>query len=59
MSGRIVCVVWVAALASGCTSGAVERSQRLQVVAMVQYRDEMAAYHEAMRARLLAAKLRE
>jgi hypothetical protein len=45
------------AAAAGCgTPAAVERSQRLQLAAMVQYRDEMAAYHEKVKAQLAAEK---
>ena len=47
----------LAALAAGCgTPPALERSQRLQLAAMVQYRDEMAAYHAKVAAQLAAEK---
>lgn len=43
--------------AAGCgTPPALERSQRLQLAAMVQYRDEMAAYHEKVTAQLAEEK---
>jgi hypothetical protein len=45
---------------AGCTvPAAVERSQRLQLEAVVQYRDEMAAYHEKVKARLAEDKRAE
>jgi hypothetical protein len=53
----VVLAALAAALAAtaGCGApAAVERSQQLQLEAMVQYRDEMAAYHEKAKARLLA-----
>lgn len=64
MSGRMTCgmlAVGLAAMAltGGCAPAAIERSQRLQVAAMVQYRDEMAAYHEKTRSRFLTDKQRE
>jgi len=43
--------------AAGCgVPAALERSQELQRAAMVQYRDEMAAYHEKVTAQLAAEK---
>jgi len=48
------------ALAAGCAGpAAVERSQRLQLAAMTQYRDEMAAYHAKVKAQLAADKRAE
>jgi hypothetical protein len=48
------------ALAAGCGAPAVvERSQRLQLDALVQYRDQMAAYHERVKDQLLAQKTAE
>jgi multidrug efflux pump subunit AcrA (membrane-fusion protein) len=45
---------------AGCTAPvAVERSQRLQLEAMVQYRDEMAAYHDKVKTQLAADKRTE
>lgn len=64
MNGQRACVMLaivltVAVLAGGCVPTAVERSQRLQLAGMVQYRDEMAAYHEKVRTRTVADKQRE
>jgi len=43
--------------AAGCGApAAVEQSQRLQLAAMAQYRDEMAAYHEKVKGQLLSEK---
>ncbi|MBM4018430.1 MAG: hypothetical protein FJ288_08920, partial [Planctomycetes bacterium] len=48
------------ALACGCAApAAVQRSQRLQLDAMVQYQGEMAAYHEKVKTQLAADKRRE
>jgi hypothetical protein len=48
------------ALAAGCGApAAMERSQRLQLDAMVQYRDQMALYHQKVRSQLLAQKTAE
>ena len=58
-SGTLAVGLAAMVLAGGCAPAAIERSQRLQVAAMVQYRDEMVAYHEQMRSRLLADKQRE
>ena len=45
---------------AGCGApAAVQRSQELQLAAMVQYRDEMAAYHEKVKAQLADEKRRE
>ena len=56
----LVAAVLAAVAAAGCGAPpAVERSQQLQLVAMAQYRDEMAAYHEKVRAQLAADKRRE
>jgi hypothetical protein len=42
---------------TGCGApAALERSQQLQLAAMVQYRDEMAAYHEKVTAQLAEEK---
>jgi len=41
---------------SGCAPQALEQCQRLQLAAMRQYRDEMAAYHAKASAQLLAEK---
>jgi hypothetical protein len=41
---------------SGCAPQALEQCQRLQLAAMRQYRDEMAAYHAKASAKLLAEK---
>jgi len=50
----------LAATFAGCGAPAtVERSQRLQLEAMTQYRDEMAAYHAKVREQLLVDKLAE
>lgn len=47
----------VLALAAGCGApAAVQKSQELQLAAMVQYRDEMAAYHEKVKTQLAAEK---
>lgn len=48
------------ATVAGCgTPAALERSQKLQLDAMVQYRDQMASYHEKVKGQLLADKQRE
>jgi hypothetical protein len=48
------------ALAAGCsTPAALARSQTLQMEAMTQYRDAMAAYHEKVKAQMLADKMAE
>jgi transcription initiation factor TFIIIB Brf1 subunit/transcription initiation factor TFIIB len=47
------------AIAGGCAPEAVERSQKLQLAAMIQYRNEMAAYHEQMKTQLEEDKQRE
>jgi len=50
-------VMLTAIAAGGCGApAAVERSQRLQLAAMVQYRDEMAAYHGKVKAQLAGEK---
>jgi len=60
-----MCLVALAALAAvaaatGCAApDAIQRSQRLQLDAMVQYRAEMAAYHEKATARMVADKRHE
>ena len=52
--------VLAAATAAGCGApAAVQRSQELQLAAMVQYRDEMAAYHEKVKVQLADEKRRE
>jgi hypothetical protein len=57
---RSAVITLVALLAAGCGApAAVERSQRLQLEAMVQYRDQMAAYHGKVATQLLADKLAE
>jgi len=44
-------------LAAGCAGPqALEQSQRLQLAAVCQYRDEMATYHEKVKVQLLAEK---
>lgn len=58
-SGRVAAalVVLVATLAAGCGAPAVvERSQQLQLAAMRQYSQEMAAYHEKVKAQLAKEK---
>ena len=55
----IVLAVAVAVLAAGCSPAAVQRSQQLQLAAMVQYRSEMAAYHERVKAQFETDKQRE
>jgi hypothetical protein len=42
--------------AAGCAPEVLQRSQQLQLAAMRQYRDEMAAYHAKASAQLLAEK---
>ncbi len=56
---RCVAVALVAALclaAGGCVPRACVESQRRQLAAWVQYRDEMAAYHGKVRDHLVAEK---
>jgi hypothetical protein len=49
-----------AAVFTGCSApAALERSQRLQLSAMTQYRDEMASYHEKVKTQLETDKRRE
>ena len=49
-----------ASILTGCSApAALERSQHLQLAAMTQYRDEMAAYHAKVKAQLEADKRRE
>jgi len=56
----LAAVAMSALAAAGCgTPDAIQRSQRLQLDAMVQYRGEMAAYHEKVKDRLVADKRRE
>ncbi len=50
------CAAAALALAAGCVSKAALSSQRLQLAAMEQYRDEMDAYHAKVRAHLLEEK---
>jgi hypothetical protein len=58
--GLIAAAGLFALAAAGCgTPDALQRSQRLQLDAMVQYRTEMAAYHEKVKTRLVADKRRE
>jgi hypothetical protein len=56
----LVAALLAGVAAAGCgTPAAIERSQQLQLAAMVQYRDEMAAYHEKVKAQLAADKRHE
>jgi hypothetical protein len=60
MTGRnaaaaVLCAAALA-LAGGCVSKAGLASQRLQLAAMEQYRDEMDAYHGKVRSHLLSEK---
>jgi hypothetical protein len=60
MKISVCAAVALSALAAGCNvPDAIQRSQRLQLDAMVQYRTEMAAYHEKVKTRLVADKRRE
>jgi len=54
--GALVALFSALLLVSGCVPQALERCQRLQLAAMRQYRDEMAAYHVKASAQLLAEK---
>ena len=58
-SVTVVVLAAVAALAGCGTPEALQRSQRLQLEAMVQYRGEMAAYHEKVKVQLAADKRAE
>lgn len=56
--GLWLVVLTAAASAAGCgLPPALERSQQLQLDAMTQYRDEMAAYHDKVKAQFLSEKL--
>ena len=56
----LVLVLGASAILAGCSApAALERSQRLQLSAMTQYRDEMASYHEKVKTQLEADKRRE
>jgi hypothetical protein len=56
----LVLILAASAIPAGCTGpAALERSQSLQLGAMTQYRDEMASYHEKVKAQLEADKRRE
>lgn len=54
--GTVVALVSAFLSVSGCAPQALEQCQRLQLTAMRQYRDEMAAYHAKASAQLLAEK---
>jgi hypothetical protein len=56
MVGWMLVAVAVIGSAGGCAPEALQQSQRLQLAAMRQYRDEMAAYHAKASAQLLAEK---
>jgi len=60
MNRALMCCTLAAAAfpaVAGCGApAALERSQKLQLAAMVQYRHEMAAYHEKVRAQLAEEK---
>jgi hypothetical protein len=56
----LVLMLATSAILAGCSGpAALERSQSLQLSAMTQYRDEMASYHEKVKAQLEADKRRE
>jgi len=56
----LVLVLGTLAIFAGCSApAALERSQSLQLGAMTQYRNEMASYHEKVKAQLEADKRRE
>jgi hypothetical protein len=58
--GLLIVAISGLVLAQGCTApAAMERSQQLQLDAMVQYRDQMALYHQKVRNQLLAQKTAE
>jgi len=54
--GAVVALSSALLSVSGCAPQALEQCQRLQLAAMRQYRDEMAAYHAKASAQLLAEK---
>ena len=54
--GAVVALFSALLSVSGCAPQALEQCQRLQLAAMRQYRDEMAAYHAKASAQLLAEK---
>ncbi|MCX5649672.1 MAG: hypothetical protein NTX40_11360 [Planctomycetota bacterium] len=54
--GAVVALFSALLSVSGCAPQALEQCQRLQLAAMHQYRDEMAAYHAKASAQLLAEK---
>jgi len=57
IAGPLAAVVAALAVSAGCGVPApMERSQHLQLAAMTQYRDEMAAYHEKVKAHLASEK---
>ena len=59
-SSWLTLLLAASAILAGCSApAALERSQRLQLAAMTQYRDEMASYHEKVKAQLEADKRRE
>jgi hypothetical protein len=56
--GLFIITLVAAAACTGCSlPPALERSQQLQLDAMMQYRDEMASSHEKVRAQMLSEKL--
>ena len=55
-AGRMLAAVAAIGAAAGCAPEVLQRSQHLQLAAMRQYRDEMAAYHAKASAQLLAEK---
>ena len=54
--GAVVALFSALLSVSGCAPQVLERCQRLQLAAMRQYRDEMAAYHAKASVQLLAEK---
>lgn len=54
--GAVVALFSALLSVSGCAPQALEQCQRLQLAAMRQYRDEMAAYHAKASVQLLAEK---
>jgi hypothetical protein len=59
-SWMLMIVIAGLAAAQGCSAPpALERSQQLQLDAIVQYRDQMALYHQKVRGQLLVQKTAE
>ncbi len=56
LRNALIATLVLAASLAGCASPAVTESQRVQMAALAQYRAEMAAYHEKVRAHLEAEK---